>query len=85
MDPRRGSFPVGSIFNIRVRLHVLFVALLAIQTLAAAGIGGRWFALYWFILLGPILLVRRRRAAACSSSGSSSSSSSSSGSGGARV
>jgi Zn-dependent protease len=39
-----------------VRLHITFLVLLVIQTLAALP-GGSWYCLMWFLVLGPVLLV----------------------------
>lgn len=50
------SIPMGSLFRIPIRLSVLFFVILVPQV-AFAGIQSGWWALYWFILLGPILLL----------------------------
>lgn len=49
------SIPLGKLFGIPIRLHVLFLALLGLQVAAGFIVSKEW-ALFWFILLGPILL-----------------------------
>eukprot|EP00882_Tetradesmus_deserticola_P016313 GHRQ01017415.1.p4 GENE.GHRQ01017415.1~~GHRQ01017415.1.p4 ORF type:complete len:171 (+),score=30.14 GHRQ01017415.1:129-641(+) len=59
MDLTSGSFPLfpsRCCFGIPVRLHYLFIVFLALQVVGSILYGGLW-PLYWFLLLGPILLV----------------------------
>ncbi|GFR46775.1 hypothetical protein Agub_g8403 [Astrephomene gubernaculifera] len=51
-----GSIPLGSLFGIPIRLHVTFLAVLALQLLGSLAYGGQW-VLLWFLLLGPVLLL----------------------------
>lgn len=55
MQYDKWSFPIGKMFGIPIRLHTFFLVLLGCQTLGALTYG-KWHCLYWFILLGPILL-----------------------------
>ncbi|WIA08768.1 hypothetical protein OEZ85_008191 [Tetradesmus obliquus] len=59
IDLSSGSFPLfpsRCCFGIPVRLHYLFIVFLALQVVGSILYGGLW-PLYWFLLLGPILLV----------------------------
>lgn len=51
-----GSFPLGSIFGIPIRLHVLFLVLLVAQVVGNVYYGAQYMFL-WFVLLGPVLLL----------------------------
>jgi len=46
------SFPIGTYFNIGVRVHILFILLVVVELLMSIGsVGGPWWALRWTCLL----------------------------------
>ncbi|KAI8470627.1 MAG: hypothetical protein J3K34DRAFT_252144 [Monoraphidium minutum] len=49
------SVPLGSILGIPLRLHLSFLLLLVVQTLAQIP-GGKWWVVVWLLAMGPILL-----------------------------
>lgn len=51
-----GSMPLGTLFGIPVRLHLLFFFVLGAQLLGSIFYGAPVVVL-WFILLGPVLLI----------------------------
>lgn len=51
-----GSFPLGRIADIPIRLHITFFLVLAAQLLGSLSYGGN-AVLLWFLLLGPVLLL----------------------------
>lgn len=56
MNFNSGSFPIGRISGIPIRLHYLFLVFLVLQVLGSLYYG-KWQALLFFILMGPVLLV----------------------------
>ncbi|KAG2489733.1 hypothetical protein HYH03_011840 [Edaphochlamys debaryana] len=50
------SAPMGSVFGIPIRLHMMFLMVLGMQLMGAMYYGGQYVFL-WFILLGPVLLL----------------------------